>query len=49
MRNNFDVVLTAVKNDGLAIEHADANLFQNKDVMVAACTQHGQTLKILDE
>jgi len=43
------VVLAAVKNYGIALNHAADNLKQEKDVVLAAVTQSGSTLRFAAE
>merc|ERR1719421_2677587 len=49
LKNDKEVVLAAVAQDGLALEYADESLKKDKDVVLAAVAQCGSALECADE
>jgi len=48
LAENKQVVLTAVSNDGLALQYAAVNLKYDEDIVKAAITQNAQAIKFAD-
>ena len=44
-----DEVMVAVKEDGLALEHADESLQKDKEIVMAAVKQDGRALYFAEE
>lgn len=48
LAENKQVVLTAVSNDGLALQYAAVNLKYDEDIVKAAITQNAQAINFAD-
>ena len=48
LQGDKEIVLAAVKKDGLDLEHADAKLVADKEIVLAAVKQNGYALEHAD-
>jgi hypothetical protein len=49
LKSDYDVVLAAVRGEGVAIVHASTHLRANRQIVLAAVTQYGRVLEMVSD